>query len=389
MKQFLIIGITLFIIVGCSSTQSIQRVETATLLNDDTFPEYQNFHIETEEEVFRLDEEAIQFVRSTVNRIDDPVDRMESLVRNIFDRSKFNLLYMGSANTTAMETFKNRAANCLSMSIMTYSLAKEAGFTVRFQDVLIPEYWTRRDGYSLLNGHVNLQLIPRSSSSVIHLLTNGYEVDFDPQESRKHFQKRYVGKNTVMAMFYNNKGADALLHESYSKAYAYFRQAAMVDPEFTSTWVNMGILYRIHGLYDSAELSYKQALFLDEANLTAWENMAYLYEFTGRHEEARAIESRVDRRRDDNPFYHFIMGEQEFEQGNIELALKHYRDALRLDKSKHEIYFGLAKAYSHMGDVNRSQRYLKKARDKARSGQDQDKYQGKLDLLSRRDDKSV
>jgi len=389
MKQLIFIFITLSIIAGCSSSAQIQRVETATLLNDNAFADYKNFYIETEEEVFHLDKEAINFVRRTVNPIDDPVDRMESLVRSIFDRSKFNLLYMGSANTTAMETFNNRAANCLSMSIMTYSLAKHAGFSVRFQDVLIPEYWTRREGYSLLNGHVNLQLVPKSSGSVIHLLTNGYEVDFDPQDTRRHFKKRYVGKNTIMSMFYNNKGADALLNQSYSKAYAYFRQAAVVDPEFESTWVNMGILYRIHGLFESAELSYQQALYLDDQNLTAWENMAFLYEFTGRHEEAASIEARVDRKRHDNPFYHFILGEQEFEDGNIELALKHYRDALRLDKSKHEIYFGLAKAYAHLGDVTRSQRYLKKARDKSRSHQDQDKYQGKLDFLSRRDETSI
>lgn len=389
MKQLILIGITLSIIAGCTSTAPIQRAETYTLLNDNAFVGYEKFHIETEEEIFHLDKEAINFVKKTVNPIDDPIDRMESLVRSIFGRSKFNLLYMGSANTTAMETFNNKAANCLSMSIMTYSLAKHAGFSVRFQDIQIPEYWTRREGYSLLNGHVNLKLVPKSSSSVIHLLTNGYEVDFDPQDTRKHFKKNYVGKNTIMSMFYNNKGADAILNKSYSKAYAYFRQAALVDPDFESTWVNMGILYRIHGLFESAELSYKQALYLDDENLTAWENLAFLYDFTGRHEEAASIESKVDRRRDDNPFYHFILGEQEFEEGNVQLALKHYRDALRLDKSKHEIYFGLAKAYAHLGDVTRSQRYLKKARDKSRSNQDQDKYQGKLDLLSRRDDKSI
>jgi hypothetical protein len=193
MKQLIFICITLSIIAGCTSNAPIQRVETASLLNDNAFADYTNYHIETEEEVFFLDKEAINFVRKTVNPIDDPIDRMESLVRSIFDRSKFNLLYMGSANTTAMETFKNRAANCLSMSIMTYSLAKHAGFSVRFQDIQIPEYWTRREGYSLLNGHVNLQLVPRSSSSVIHLLTNGYEVDFEPQDTRRHSKKRHLG----------------------------------------------------------------------------------------------------------------------------------------------------------------------------------------------------
>jgi hypothetical protein len=54
-----------------------------------------------------------------------------------------------------------------------------------------------------------------------------------------------------------------------------------------------------------------------------------------------------------------------------------------LDKTKHEIYFGLAKTYYQMGDVRRSQLYFVKARNKSRMEQDQERYQDKLDLISR------
>ncbi|TRY32031.1 tetratricopeptide repeat protein [Aliiglaciecola sp. M165] len=387
MKQFLSLVVMAIFITGCKTTTET-TVQADLLLNDHAFPDYAIYHIETEDEIFKLDDDAVRFVRDAVGSINDPVDRMETLVRKIFDRSEFNLLYMGNANTTATQTFHNRAANCLSMSIMTYSLAKTAGFSVRFQDIKIPEYWTRREGYSLLNGHINLRIESRDPG-VIHLLNEGYEVDFDPQNVRNNFPKKMVNKRTVMAMFYNNKGADALLSNSYTKAYAYFRAAAHLAPNFDSTWVNLGILYRIQEHYGSAEMAYNQALAIDEENLTAWENMAYLYEFTGRHEEARLIASKVERKRDDNPFYHFILGEQEFDNGNMQLALRHYRDALKLDKSKHEIYYGLAKTYYEMGDITRSQRYFKKARDRSRNGQDQERYQGKLDLLSRRNDSST
>lgn len=387
MKPLLILVVMAIFMSGCKTTTET-TVQADLLLNDKAFPDYSIYPIETEEEIFKLDQAAIDFVRDTVGSINDPVDRMETLVRHIFDRSEFNLLYMGSANTTATETFHNRAANCLSMSIMTYSLARNAGFSVRFQDIKIPEYWTRRDGYSLLNGHINLRIESRDPG-VIHLLNEGYEVDFDPQNVRNNFPKKMVSKRTVMAMFYNNKGADALLTNSYTKAYAYFRAAAKLAPDFDSTWVNLGILYRIQEQYGSSEMAYNQALAMDDENLTAWENLAYLYEYIGRHEEANAIASRVERKREDNPFYHFILGEQEFDNGNMQLALRHYRDALKLDKSKHEIYYGLAKTYYEIGDITRSQRYFKKARDRSRNGQDQERYQGKLDLLSRRNDSSI
>ena len=64
---------------------------------------------------------------------------MEALIYGVFDRSKMNLLYRGDANTLASETFNNRAANCLSLSIMMYALATEAGFDVKFQEIMVPD----------------------------------------------------------------------------------------------------------------------------------------------------------------------------------------------------------------------------------------------------------
>lgn len=382
MKQLCLIVVSLLLIGGCASTHEVE-VRAASFLNDDAFPKHQDIAVESEQQVFALDNEAQGFVRRTVSSLIDPVDQMESLVRAIFDRSDFNLLYMGSANTTAMQTFHSRAANCLSLSIMTYAMAKEAGFSVRFQDIEIPEYWTRRDGYSLLNGHVNLRMVPRDSLNVMHLLDHGYEVDFDPQSSRKHFKRRLISKTTVLAMFYNNKGADALLSEDYDRAYAYFKQAVSIAPEFGSTWVNLGFLYRLTDHYEFAERSYLQALNIQPDNLTATENLAYLYDHQGKAEKASEMLAIIDRRRADNPFYHFILGEQEFDNENWQGALQHYRDALRLDKSKHEIYYGLAKTYYQLGDISRSQRYFRKAKNRSRSEQDQERYQGKLDFLSR------
>lgn len=382
-------GIAIVVLLGlltaCQSTQQAQQ-QPDTVLYDHAFPDYALFPVETEQEVFELDEDAKAFVGRVVNPIYDPIDRMETLIEQIFDRSELNLLYMGNANTTAAETFHNRAANCLSLSIMAYSMAKEAGFSVRFQDIDIPEYWTRRDGFSLLNGHINLKVMPRPTSNVIQLIEKGFEVDFDPQASRNHFPKSFVDRYTILAMFYNNKGADALLANSYTKAYSYFRAAINTDPEFDSAYVNLGFLYRLNQHYQYAENAYTHALEIDPENLTAWENLAYLYTNTGQPERANEIMARVERQREDNPFYHFILGEQEFENENYLGALEHYRSALRLDKSRHEIFYGLAKTYYQLGDVNRSARYFKKAIQRSRTDQDQRRYQGKLDFLSRRDE---
>ncbi|MCV2884746.1 tetratricopeptide repeat protein [Aestuariibacter sp. AA17] len=374
---------SVLLVSGCQSTHVQEVAAPVQVINDTAFPDHTLFAIESPDEIFALNEEARQFIRTEIKPVMDVHARMKTLARKIFDRTDFNLLYMASANTVASETFDNRAANCLSMSILTYSLAKEAGFEVKFQEVDIPEYWTRQAGFSLLNGHINLQMFPRTEVNVIHLMSSGLEVDFDPQPIRQHFPKRYVDKSTVLAMFYNNKGAEALLKASYSKAYAYFKEAVKFDAQFDSVWVNLGLLYRFNGFHQLAEMSYDHALAIAPGNMTAVENLAYLYRITGREQLADALSTKVELARKDNPYYHFILGEQAFEKALFDDALEHYRTALRLDRSKHEVYFGLAKVYYQLGDISRSQRYLERAKAKSRNDQDRERYQGKLNLFSK------
>jgi tetratricopeptide (TPR) repeat protein len=365
---------------ACQST-SVYVTPSESLLYDQGFVGFTEIQIESEQDVFTLDDNAKAFVKSTIKPMTNKIDQMEALVRGIFDRSNLNLLYQGDANNTANETFHSRAANCLSMSIMTYAMATEAGFHIDFQEIMIPEFWTRKAGFSLLNGHINLKMFAPHDPSVFMLNLRSFQVDFDPQSSRSGLPRKIVSKQAVLAMFYNNKGADALLRKDYTSAYAYFREALLLDPDFDSGWVNLGILYRLSGYVNQAEKTYQHALGLNSDSLTAWENLAYLYTFTGREGEAEDILAKVESKRNSNPYYHVNLGEQEMEQEHWDQALGHFRRALALDRSKHEVYFGLARAYFEIGELQQSKRYFKQAKNKANNRQDEDKYQHKLDFL--------
>ncbi|MFQ3192566.1 MAG: tetratricopeptide (TPR) repeat protein [Paraglaciecola sp.] len=366
---------------ACQST--VRHIPASEpLLYDQGFSGFSHIKIESEQQVFHLDDTAKAFVASTIESMDNKIDQMEELVKAIFDRSELNLLYKGDANTNANNTFHSQEANCLSMSIMTYALATEAGFDVNFQEIMIPEYWTRRAGYSLLNGHINIKMLAPKQPNIFELNRQSYQVDFDPQPSRSGFPKKVVSKQAVLSMFYNNKGADAFLRKDYVHAYAYFREALLVRPNFYSAWINLGILYRLNKYFPQAEKAYQHALVISPSSLTALENLAYLYTFTGRNEEADEILAKVEAERNNNPYYHVNLGEQEMEQKHWDQALAHFRVALALDRSKHEVYFGLARAYFEIGELRESERYLKQAKNKASNKYDEDRYQAKLDFLS-------
>jgi tetratricopeptide (TPR) repeat protein len=366
---------------ACQST-ALHIRSSENLLYDQGYSGFSQINIEPEQLVFHLDETAKAFVGSTIEPMKNKMDQMEALVKAIFDRSELNLLYQGDANTIANDTFHAQAANCLSMSIMTYALATEAGFDVDFQEIMIPEYWTRRAGFSLLNGHINLKMLAPNEPNVFVFNRRSYQVDFDPQSSRRGLPKKVVSKEAVLSMFYNNKGADAVLRKDYVSAYAYFREALMIQPSFHSAWINLGILYRLSNYYPQAENAYQHALAMNSDSLTALENLAYLYTVSGRNEEAEEILAKVAGKRNSNPYYHVNLGEQEMEQEHWDQALAHFRKALALDRGKHEVYFGLARAYFEIGELQQSERYLKQAKNKAGNKHDEERYQSKLEFLN-------
>lgn len=367
---------------GCQSTAK-QTVEVSPHFLDQSFPNYKQVKVETPQEIFALNDDAKQFVFRKLMHIEDPYDRMKTLMASIFDHSDFNLLYDNHANTIASDTFNTRAANCLSMSIMTYSLAKEAGIGVDFQEVEIPEYWTRREGYSLLNGHINLRLKPEEERGRFYIKPKGVVVDFYPFIAKKRFPTIVVTKKRVLSMFYNNKGADALLQRDHDTAYAYFRKAVMADESFESPWINLGLLYRMTGHWDWAEATYHEALKIDPENLTTWENLAILHSVAGRDDKAKEIRQRVEWKRQQNPYYHFIKGEEQLEKENWDQAIAHFNRAIRINDSKHQFYFGLAKSYYGIGDVANSRTYLRKAKRLADYADQKEMYQGKLEFLAK------
>jgi tetratricopeptide (TPR) repeat protein len=380
--QNVLISFIFFLFLSACQSTPLQAPASEHLFYDQGFSGFSQISVESEQQVFHLDDTAKVFVASTIGPMDNKMDQMETLVKAIFDRSKLNLLYRGDANTIANNTFHSQQANCLSMSIMTYALATEAGFDVDFQEIMIPEYWTRRAGFSLLNGHVNLKISAPHDPNTFVFNTRSYQVDFDPQSSMRGLPKKVVSKQAVLSMFYNNKGADAVLRNDYVTAYVYFRKALVVEPNFHSAWINLGILYRLSEYFSQAEKVYQHALVINPNSLTALENLAYLYGFTARNEESEKILAKVASQRNRNPYYHVILGEQEMEEKHWNQALAHFRKALALDRGKHEVYFGLARVYFEIGELQLSERYLKLAKNNAHNKDDQNRYQIKLEFLN-------
>lgn len=382
----LLMAVVCLLFAGCQnvSRQTLSNKPHTDLFADEQFARPVTT-IETPEQIFAVPDDVVRELRQKVLVFADPHDRSKALLRFIFNDGTEILEYVNSATLIASETLQKRQANCLSLTILAYSLADALGFDSRFQDVDVPEYWITRSGSSLLNGHVNLLVNPDSKYAGLgHIVyrRHSYLIDFDRVPSRTKFRTTEVGRNSIISMFYNNKAADAMMVQDYDRAYQYLRAAITIAPELSGNWNNLAVLYRQKLLLAEAEQVYLHSLALEPNHSNTMANLAMLYQITGREQQAADLEYKVAKKRLSNPFYFVMLGNEAFERREADSALHYYRQSLKLQPNTPEALFGMARAYLLKGNITAASRYLQSAKKYVEPGPERRRYQSKLDLLN-------
>ncbi|QBG34605.1 tetratricopeptide repeat protein [Litorilituus sediminis] len=375
------------LLFACQTTQAPLPTEVSSgkqLYLDSSFIASEPYVIETEEDIFSLDDAMLEVVNTKLKNDKHIKARSQILLDHIFNKENIALSYDGNANVTARQAFHSGSANCLSLTIMAYALAVEAGMNVSFQQINVPEYWVRNGQYNQLTGHINL-LVEENVDVTRQVIwgLGALQIDFDPSAAKKSFSKKVIDKNTVLAMFYNNKGANAMVNNNYPLAYQYFKQATLQDNSFSATWGNLGILYRLNGYKTEAEKVYRHAISLDNNNLNALSNLALLLYSQERNFEAVEIEQYIKKIRNKNPYYHAVLADEAFYNGNFKVAEQHYKDAIELDKNEHEFYFGLAKIYYMQNKLMSAKKSMRMAILLNKSDDIDEQYIAKLNVLKR------
>ena len=135
---------------------------------DNVFSNNVSAAIETEHDVFQLDDDILTTIRRKTNTRQTTYQKSQIILAHLFDEESIAISYDSHANLTATQTYQSQSANCMSLTILAYSLAAATNLIVKVQAVEVPEYWTRNNNFSVLTGHVNL-LIKSQPLSLIHI----------------------------------------------------------------------------------------------------------------------------------------------------------------------------------------------------------------------------
>ena len=196
-------------------------------------------------------------------------DRRSALIE-AFTRAQggLRLAYDAAVTRTASEAYAERAGNCLSLVILTASFAKYLDLPVQYQSVLADEDYSHRGDLFVAAGHVNIMLGSRANR-IDGRGSSWLTIDFAPPADIEQERSVPIDEQTVVAMFMNNRAAEALAAGRVHEAYWWARDAVRADAGFAAGINTLGVVYQRAGHPAEAEQALRSVLALESDNVSA------------------------------------------------------------------------------------------------------------------------
>jgi Flp pilus assembly protein TadD len=268
---------------------------------------------------------------------------------------------------------------------MTAALAKEMGLQVRYHSAWAEEAWSRTGNTYFRSGHVNITLGSRSVDMGAAVPEMGsITVDFQPQEGRSSMRTEVISEADVIAMYMNNRSAEALVQGKIDDAYWWAREAMLQSPGFLSAYNTLAVVYRRHGNLANAEQVFRHVLAHEPNNTRAMFNLAQLLEQTGRQGEAISFKTRLAQLEPTPPFYFFNLGIAAMQKEDFRTARDLFAREVERADYYHEFHFWLGLASYRLGDLAEARKQLALAAEHSGTAGERSLYAAKLAWLKSR-----
>lgn len=309
--------------------------------------------------------------------------RQQGLVDALHSKAHLRLDYDTDSTRTAAEAFDARAGNCLSLVVMTAAFAKQLELPIQYQALVGQETWSRSGDLSFVNGHVNITVARRLIDRLGAFDANSQmRLDFGALPAGRGAALQWVSESTIVAMFMNNRAAEALVRGDTDQAYAYAREAVVQDPSFAAAYNTLGVIFQRRGLAEAAERAYGHALVRDDKHQAAMLNLVRLLEGQGRGAEAAPWRTKLARLEAEPPFHYFDLGRAAVRAGDFRAARDYILREMRRDPDYHEFHFWLAIALFGLGDVEQAREHLTTAMNNSTTRREHAIYASKLQRLN-------
>ena len=333
--------------------------------------------------VFAASDGMRRYIADEIGELSGSRGKQQALVDALRSKGQLKLDYDAAYTRNAAEAFEARTGNCLSLVIMTASLAREMGIGVRFQNVFVDETWSRQGDIYFSIGHVNLTL-GRRPAKLGTRIDDGEQltVDFLPPPDVAGLHWRVIEENTILAMYMNNRAAESFAAGRLDDAYWYARESVLHDPGFVTAWNTLGVIYHRRGHLEEAERVLAHALDREPRNTRVMTNLVNVYSAQGRAQAAQEMGLRLARLEPEPPFAFFNRGMAAMREGDFQQARALFGREVERAPYYHEFHFWLALALANLGESEGARRHLALALENSTTRRDHEIYAAKLQRIS-------
>ncbi len=307
--------------------------------------------------------------------------KQAGLLEALRERAKLKLEYDAARTKTAADTFADRTGNCLSLVIMSAAFAKSLDLPVSYRAAYLDESWSRSGSLLVASGHVNITVGRRLIDAKTRRDLSPITIDFLPPEAISGLRSREIGEATIVAMYANNRAAEALAAGRLDDAYAWSAESVRRDPSFSGGFNTLGVVYLRHGDLAEAARVLERVLANEPKDTRVLANLAETYARQGRKADEQAMRQRLAAIEPYPPFHFFNLGIEAMRHEDYKAARELFaREVARAD-TYHEFHFWLGVADWRLGDEAAARRHLTLAVDNSVTRGQHDLYAAKLAWL--------
>jgi len=291
--------------------------------------------------------------QQVISPIGSKTSRLQRLVNFMLGQNPgLGIQYAADATSTVAQVYQTRKANCLTFTLLTVALAREAGMRAYGQGIDEVLAWREEDSTIYRINHI---------SAGVAIGETHFTVNFARDSAIARGPPKPIPDRQLLALYYNNRAADLMLSASPAAAVPYMKVSLQLDPGYANSWSNTGVLRLHQGDARAAERDYLKALTLDPNNADALFNLVTLYQ--NKDDEARRaiFERRLEKVKEKDPYYQFLLALRDERQRDYALAVEHYKHAIHMYHDEPRFYFGLARVYEQLGNRRRARRALHRA----------------------------
>jgi Tfp pilus assembly protein PilF len=344
--QVLLLPLALIGPPGVAQDAAAAALDTSTLVAP----------VPMDEDILAVPKEYREFVLKIGVRYDSNMAKARELSRAFFSSAKeggLGIAYDNDRTRTVAEVWRDRKANCISLTAMYVSACKILGIKATFADAPSISLWVRRGGLVYNERH----MVAAIKADVVNVLI----ADFGGIPSYGILRVQPISESRFKALFHSNRSVEWIRVGDLDAALANAKASIADDPQSGIGWNVLGVVQLQTGDLAGAEVSFRTALSVDPANGAACGNLEDLFRRQGDEKQASKFRELGMKLRDRDPYFHAFLAREALASGQNDSAKEEIRRAIKLQGMDPEFYLVLAQVEVNQGERGAAVKAVEKA----------------------------